>query len=144
MSRPQPFSLKEFESIYSRVPRLCVDLVIKTEEGILLTLRKKNGWIDQWHLPGGTVYMYESVTDTINRVAMEELGIELEVIKMLGYLEYPTEKKERGYGYSVALSFLCRPLTTKIVLDDQVDDCKFFKELPENTIAETKEFLSKL
>ena len=30
MPRKQPLTFKEFKSIYSRVPRLCVDLLIKT------------------------------------------------------------------------------------------------------------------
>lgn len=144
MPRLQPFSLEEFKSIYSRVPRLTVDLVIRTEEGTLLTLRQDNGYVGQWHLPGGTVYMGESVQNTIQRVAQEELGIGLEVIKQLDYLEYPSEQKERGYGYSIALVFLCKPLSDQITLDDQVSHHQFFKEIPENTIIEQKEFLAKL
>lgn len=142
MSRKQPFTIEEFESIYSRVPRLTVDLVIKNDKGVLLTLREKNGWEGQWHLAGGTVYLGEKVTDAIARVASEELGIKLNVQKMLGYIEYPSEIKERGFGYSVSLVFLCTPESEEIVLDDLASNFEFFKDLPENTIAEQKKFLT--
>lgn len=144
MARKQPFSLEEFKSIYSRVPRLCVDLVIKTDKGLLLTLREQNGWEGQWHLPGGTVYLYESLLDTLHRVAQEELGVDVEVIKSLGFIEYPSEKKERGYGYSVSIPFLCKLKSTEIKLDDQVAKSGFFPQLPENTISEQKQFLDNI
>lgn len=91
-----------------------------------------------------SIWMGESVQNTIQRVAQEELGIGVEVIKQLGYLEYPSEQKERGYGYSIALVFLCKPLSDQITLDDQVSHHQFFKEIPENTIIEQKNFLTNL
>lgn len=141
MSRNQPFSLEEFHSIYSRVPRLCVDLVIKTDKGILFTLREKNGWIGKWHFPGGTVYINDSLVDTVHRVAQEELGIDVDIVKTLGYIEYPSEKIERGYGYSISVAFQCIPKSQKLKLDDQVAKAKFFLTLPENVISEQKQFL---
>ncbi len=142
MPRKQPFSIEEFKSIYSRVPRICVDLIIKNEQGVLLTLRQENGWVGQWHLPGGTVYLGEKVEDAIDRVAMEELGIKLKVEKLLNYMEYHSEKKERGYGQSISLAFLCAPLSSEIKIDNQVAEFKFFSSLPDKTIAEQAKFLT--
>lgn len=144
MSRQQPLTLEEFKSIYSRVPRLCVDLVIQNEEGTLLTLRQDNGYVGQWHLPGGTIYMGEMVQNAIQRVAQEELGVSLEVIKQLGYIEFPSEQKERGYGYTISMVFLCKPMDKEIILDNQVSRYQYFKAIPKNTIIEQREFLSKL
>ena len=71
---PQKLPLKTFRSIYSQVPRLCVDLVVlNNQHEVLLTFRSippKN----LWHLPGGTVLFGETPTATIQRVALEELG----------------------------------------------------------------------
>ncbi len=142
MSRKQPFTEEEFEFIYSRVPRLCVDLIVKNEQGILLTLREKHGWIGQWHLPGCTIHIGETALDAVSRAASEELGIKVKVQKFLGYNEYHSEQKERGYGYSVSLVFLCIPLDKNITLDSHTSKFEFFKSLPENTIAEQKEFIS--
>ena len=143
MTRKQPFTIEEFEFIYSRVPRVTVDLVIRSSRGILLTLRQKHGWLGQWHLPGGTIYLGEKVLDTVHRVAEEEVGLKLEVEKFLGYNEFPSESKERGYGYSIALVFLCRPLSENVTLDHLAEDFDFFETLPEKMIAEQKEFLLK-
>jgi len=139
--RKQPFTIEEFKSIYSRVPRLCVDLVIVKDKKVLMTLRQNNGWLGQWHLPGGTVYLKESIKKTIDRIAMEELGVLLEVKSQLGYIEYLSEEKERGYGYSVALVFLCEINSGEIHTDSDAKEFGWFDEMPESTIVEQRNFL---
>lgn len=145
ISRQQPLTFAEFKSIYSRVPRLCVDLVIKTDQGYLLTLRQKNGYINQWHMVGGTVFYREKIIDAIARIALEEIGTKVIVKKLLGVVEYPSELKERGFGYSISLNYLCKlPQNFVLTLDDQVEKYGFFKTLPDNTVLEQKEFIAKL
>lgn len=143
MTRKLPLTFEEFKSIYSKVPRLCVDLLIKTDKGYLFTLRQKHGYEGQWHLPGGTVYYKEPVKDTVARIAKEELGIGVSIEKFIGYLEFFSEEKERGFGYTITLVFLCKPKSTKFKLDDHAEKVDFFKNCPENTILEHKDFLSK-
>lgn len=143
MARTKPLSEAEFHSIYSKVPRLTVDLTVIDPKGLVLTLREKHGWVGQWHLPGGTVHMNESVVDSINRIAMEELGIKVQIKKFVGYIEYHSEEAERGYGYSVSLAFYCSPLTQSYRTDGEVSKLEFFKDLPANTITEQKIFLQK-
>lgn len=140
-SRKQPFSYDEFKSIYTRVPRLCVDLVIQSKDGILLTLRKRDGWEGLWHFPGSTVYMNESIEDVISRTSMEELGVRLKVVKFLGYCEYHSGKSFQGLGYPVSLVFLCNLIDDEIKLDETASKFEFFKKIPENTIEEVKMFL---
>lgn len=107
MKRKLPFTYEQFKEIYSQVPRLCVDLLITTEKGTLLILRKNFGWEGQWHLPGGTVYYKEKVEDAVQRIAQEELGVDVTINQFLRYVEYPHEETERGFGYSVSLLFDC-------------------------------------
>ncbi len=145
MSRQQPLTFKEFKSIYSRVPRLCVDLLIKTPDGYLLTLRQKNGYQNQWHMPGGTVFFREKITDAIQRIAQEEIGTKVIIKKSLGYIEYFSEVAERGFGYTVSLAFLCTlSKNFKLSLDNQVEKYGFFKTIPDNTITEQKELIQNL
>lgn len=143
MKRKLPFTFEEFKTIYSKVPRLCVDLVIKDKDSLLLTLRQKHGWEGKWHLPGGTVYFRELISEAINRVAQEELGISVKIEKHLGYIEYFSEEKERGFGYTVSLVFLCNIETGELEIDDQVEKAEFFQTLPDNIIEEQKIFLKK-
>ena len=141
VTRKQPLVFEEFKAIYSKVPRLCVDLIIKTDGGILLTLRQKNGYEGQWHLPGGTVHYREAVEDSVSRIAKEELGVEVSVERLVGYIECFSEEQERGFGYAISLVFLCKLKTHTFKLDDQVEKMGFFKYPPDNTIQEQKRFL---
>jgi len=110
----------------------------------VLTLRQKNGYINQWHLPGGTVFYREGIPNAVIRLAQEELGIEVEIIGLAGYIDFPSEEKERGFGYSVSLVFICKPLSTDFKVDDQVSKVSFFKILPDNTVAEQKAIIEKV
>jgi len=135
MNRPFPFSIDEFKALYSQVPRLCVDLVVMSEQGVLLLLRQKHGWEGMWHFPGGTVYYQEGVTNAVHRIAEEELGIKVKIIKFYKYMEFD-ESIVRGYGNAVSLVFICQPLSSDFTIDDNSSKAEFFKVPPQNTIPE--------
>lgn len=137
----QHISEDEFNKIYSRVPRLCVDLVIRHEKGIVLTLRSLPTWYNQWHLPGGGVQYQESIAQAVDRKAQEELGIKVKIIKTLGYIEYPSEQKERGFGWSVSIAILCDYMAGEFTLNKEASEFGFFKELPKGINIEQAEFL---
>jgi ADP-ribose pyrophosphatase YjhB (NUDIX family) len=139
----RPFSSKQFKAIYSQVPRLTVEVVVKTPEGILLTLRRLPSWHNQWHLPGGTVYYEETLKEAVKRIAREEIGVTVTVGRLLGYIEYTSETKERGFGWSVGLAFACTIQSGTLRGSIQAEEIQFFKTLPANTVAETKVFLEK-
>ena len=86
---------KDFNFIYSRAPRICVDLIIKNKQGnVLLTFRKIRPYKNKWHLPGGTVLFRESIDGAIQRIALSELNSSVKVHKLLGYMEFLRETKE--------------------------------------------------
>lgn len=132
---------EEYKSIYSRVPRFCVDLIIKKHDGILLTKRNiepKKGW---WHFPGGTVLMGETLKNAINRIAHEELAAKVEIKKMIGYIEY---KKGSGFGYPISVLFLVVPLSSKLEVGKQTKEIGYFISPPPKTIIEVKKFIKGL
>ena len=137
-------SQKDFENIYTRVPRLCVDLVIKMDGGVILSLRSIEPYRDWWHLPGGTVYFRERLHDAVRRVALDECGIEVRVVKMLNYIEYPSYEQFPGEGNPVSIAFLCQVTGGKLRGSDQGEEVRAFKILPEKLIPEQKEFLEKV
>lgn len=142
MNNKKPFSLEEFRSIYSKVPRLCAELVIRTPQGIVLTLRSLPSYNGMWHLPGGTVFYKERIVDALKRIAEDELGISVNIQKLLGYIEYPSEEKERGFGWAVGMIFLCSSEATDLKpRDEEASEIKIFKELPSKMIGEQREFL---
>ncbi len=133
----------KFKEIYSQVTRLSVEVVIVREGKILLTLRDKLGWVGQWHTPGGTVLYREPVEDAVKRIAETELGVSVNVDKLLGYFEAFSEESERGFGYSISLAFLCTPDSYDFRLDTSARKFDFFDQIPANTVIEHKEFYSK-
>ena len=139
--KKRPFSPKEFKEIYSKVPRVTASLVIKAGGGKVLTLRSLSQWHNKWHLPGGTILYNETVRGAISRVAKEELGVKVKFLKLLGWIEYPSEKKERGFGRSIDMIFLCESNSSKFKLSDEISKAGVFKKLPKNTIAEQAQFL---
>lgn len=132
---------KEFDYIYSKVPRLCVDLAVKNSQGILLTLRSIPPWKNMWHLPGGTVLFGETLEQAVKRVAKEELGVEVKVIKSFSPIEWPG-KTVIGV-HAVSIPHLVKITKGKIKLNNQARGFKFFNKFPTKTIKEHKNFLNR-
>jgi ADP-ribose pyrophosphatase YjhB (NUDIX family) len=130
----------EYFAIYRRVPRLCVEVVIWTpEQGVLLTRREIPPNVGAWHIPGGTVLFGEPVVEAVKRVARDELGIEVSVGELLGYIEYPSHY-ENGIDSPVGLAFGCEFADGGHA--GTPDDGTWFTRLPEGLYAEQHEFLS--
>ena len=144
MTRKKPFSPEEFKFLYSQVPRLVVEVVVKTETGVVLTLRKDAAWNNLWHIPGGTVFYQEYIEDAIQRIAEEELSITVTKQKFLGYLEYPSEVKQRGFGWSVGLVFLCIANSPLPLENQEGEKIQVFDSVPENIVEEHKNILNQL
>ena len=72
---------KTFKAIYSKVPRLCVEVVLLTQGGVILTKRSIPPEQGKWHIPGGTVLKNENLEQAVKRVALEELGVKITVKK---------------------------------------------------------------
>ncbi|MBS3094225.1 NUDIX hydrolase [Candidatus Pacearchaeota archaeon] len=137
------FSEKEFKDIFSKVRRICADLIIKNSRGeILLTLRKHNP-VGFWHLPGGMIYYNESVENAVHRLAKEELNAEVKIIKHSGFIDW---FDYIGGDKPISIVFEVKLVSpeNKIKLDFQASEWKFFSEIPENILKEQKQFLDKL
>lgn len=133
---------KEFKYIYSRVPRLCVDLIIQSDEGIILAKRDIPPALGFWHLPGGTILLGENIEQALKRVAQREVHLEIETQELLGVIEYSKEIAP-GHSQSIALAYLVKVVGGKLSGSKEAKDVKFFKELPDKIIPEQKLFLSK-
>ena len=133
-----PLSEVEFHEIYTRVPRLTVEVVIECFQGILLTKRATGSCSGLWHLPGGTVRFAEPLESAVRRVAFAEVGLEVDVGRFLGYIEYPSHYGS-GLDSPVGLAFLCS------IDDDQTLSSSpasgWFTVLPEPMHTEQVDFL---
>ena len=86
-------------------PKLMVDVVIASEEGIVLIRRAGDPYEGQWALPGGFVGVGETVESAATREAAEETGLAVELARLVGVYSDP-ERDPRGHNVSVA--FLAR------------------------------------
>lgn len=140
--RKQPLTKAEFDKIYSKVPRLCVEVILRSQDGdIWLAKRKTDPAKGLWYTPGGTVLMLELLTDAVKRIAAEELLItEIKSEpKMIDVIEY-NFSTYTGFPISIAYEISTKQ-TPQIGLDGE--EIKSFSKLPEHMIPEHRHFLIK-
>lgn len=129
--------LEEFMAIYHKVTRAAVDVVINTKDGILLTKRAMSPFKGMWHIPGGSVLFREPILHAINRIAQDELGIEVKIIKLLGVIEC----FEDDGRHTISNAYLTEISEGKPRGSEQGKEIAYFKKLPENCIPFQKKFL---
>lgn len=130
---------EDYNFIYSRSPRVTVDLYIVNSSGsILLTKRDIEPYKDHWHLPGGRIKFRETISDALKRISKAELGIDIESNNIIGTIQFLTEEQQGNPRHSISLVHLVRYNAPDGPI---VKDGEFFKELPAVIIPEQKEFI---
>ncbi len=137
MTSPGYLTDDEYRYVYSRVPRLCIDLAIVTPEGFILTRRDIPPAVGLWHTPGGRVRYRESIDDAVERIAATELGITVALGELLGFMEFPQDGE---FVHSVSLTFLAKQTSGIIRGSEQASVVKSWKEIPEDTHPVHKKF----
>ena len=127
-----------FRSIYSTVPRLCVDLIVMTKDGVVLSKRDIPPATGMWHFPGGTVYFRERLIDAVRRVGREELGVRLRVEKTLGAIEF---SKQSGFGHPISIVHLATIVSGTLQGSWQAREVKTYWKPPQHMIPEHRRFL---
>lgn len=121
-----------YNEIYSKVPRLAVELLIKNQNGVLWVKRNIPPGQGMWYIPGGTVLLDESIDDALKRIARAELGVEVEIIKFVKVLDWYQSKNVTGHP--ISLVYEVRIIEGEIKLDNQSSEYRYFKGLPENSM----------
>jgi ADP-ribose pyrophosphatase YjhB (NUDIX family) len=139
--REWPLSKQEFEHIYSKVPRMTVEVIVRNEAGaVYLTQRSTNPCKGKWHLPGGTVQFGESLMDAVRRVAMRELSIKVHDAINRGYIEYPSHYR-RIPDHPVGLVFEVTDYSGNPVANAEALDSGWFTRVPDKMHEEQDQFL---
>lgn len=93
---------------------------------VLLTRRADNG---RWCLPGGRMDPGESAAETCMREVLEETGLVVEVVRLIGLysnphmlIEYPDGNRRQ----IVAAHFLARAVGGDLQLSDETTDAGYF------------------
>ena len=140
MADDYPLTEEEFRTIYGKVPRLTVEVMVVKDGKVLLTLRDIEPYKGFWHLPGGTVYFKEPVSRTVERIAKRELGIQVKYPELVGYIEYPNIRTE-GHESTVGMAFKVTEYAGMVRHDGEATDVQWFDELPEKIIPEQRDFI---
>ncbi len=104
----------------------CV-IVIRSDQKILLQLRKDNGC---WGLPGGSMEPGESLEQAASRELYEETGLTASGLSLLEvfsgkdmYYQYPHGDEV----YNVVAAFVCDTYSGQLMKDEgEVEDIQFF------------------
>jgi len=135
-----PLTQEEFDSIFGKVPRLTVEVVVHTEDGIVMTKIPKGPAKGQWNVPGGTVRFGEKLIDAAKRVAKSELGIDVTIGENLGYIEYPELLAAGERGWPVGMVFEATIVSGELTESNEGEVVDCFKRIPENTIPSQAQF----
>ena len=98
----------------------------ETREKILLTRRTDNG---RWCLPGGAMDAGESAAETCIREMLEETGLQVEIVRLIGVYTTPhriTEYADGNRKQLVAMSFEARVIGGKMGLSDETTEIGYF------------------
>ncbi len=81
-------------------PKLTVDAVIILNGKIVLIKRKRPPYKGKFALPGGFVDIGETTEEAVAREVLEETGLSIEIVKLLGVYSNPS-RDPRGHNVSV-------------------------------------------
>lgn len=131
----------DYYFIYDKVPRLAVDVVIKREGKIVLIKRGIEPYLHFWHIPGGTLYKDESVIEAAIRIAKSETGLDVEFVKLLGFMEFPEEKRGDITMKTVSLAVEVETASGELTHDENAEDIAWFDDFTDPMDQTQKMFL---
>ena len=111
-------------------PWIGVDNIIINEKGeILLGKRseQEKNFQGKWNLVSGMMEWGETVEEALKREAMEEIGVEVEVVKFTG--RYYDAKDRHPTKTCIALPHLCKIVSgePRVVDPEEIVEVKWFK-----------------
>ena len=121
---------EEFATVLNRVPQVCVEVVLESDEGVLLAHRTNEPAKGKWFWPGSRLYKGEQLDEAARRVAREELGVEVTVEGQVGvYGHFWDASRVDGVDsrHTVNIVFRVRQVdpAAEVTLDEQHDDHRF-------------------
>ena len=96
---------KDYSFIYGKSTRVCVDLLIVEAGEVLMVKRDTEPYKGKWHLPGGRIRFRETIKNAIKRIAKDEIGINVFVPKLAGYMEFLREMQGGKKRHTVSFVF---------------------------------------
>ncbi len=86
-------------------PLLTVDAIIIYESKIVFVRRKNDPFKGMFALPGGFVEVGETTKEAVVREALEETGLSIEIVKLIGVYSEPSRDPR---GHTVSICYLSK------------------------------------
>ncbi len=121
-----------------KAPTLTVDVVILLdvdhEKGVVLVKRGRPPFEGYWALPGGHVEYGERVEDAAKREALEETGLNVELLDIVGVYSDPNRDPR---GHYVTIAYLARPVSGELKASGDAANVRVFglNEIPWDRLA---------
>ena len=132
----------EYKKIIQKIPILCVDIILRHKDKVLLIKRSDEPCKGIYWPIGGRVHKGESVDAAARRKILEEIGIEYKGILIpIGFYEdnYTESAFEAKTEYSsfslVFVGDLNKEVKTKIKLDKTSEGFGYFDTLPKRFVV---------
>jgi len=120
----------------------CGALIINDKNETLLVKRglKSKNQVGVWSKPGGAVDLGEKVEDAVIREIKEELGVDIELVKFLGFTNHIIRSENQHW---IAFNYLAKIIKgeARILEPEKIAEIKWFdfNNLPENLSQTTSE-----
>jgi colanic acid biosynthesis protein WcaH len=132
---------EEFVSIYSKVPRLALDLFIRSDKGVVLSQRSIEPYLGCWHMPGGTIYKNETIEQAAVRIAKTETGLTIAPQLAIGSLEFLHEGRSGTDMHTISIIIPATVTHGALQADKNTAQVQWFTKLPKSLVHEHAEFL---
>ncbi len=103
--------------------RLTVDGVVVVDGSVVLVRRRNPPFEGCWALPGGFVDYGERVEDAVMREVLEETGLVVRVVRLVGVYSDPGRDPR---GHTVSVAFLCERVSGEVDCGDDACEARFF------------------
>jgi colanic acid biosynthesis protein WcaH len=126
----------DWRTVVAGVPIPSVDLIVVHDGGVVLGRRTNDPARGEWFVPGGRVRKGERLPAAVDRVARDELGVDVTVRERLGAFTHLWETSDvpgTDEKHYVAVGFVVEPSADPLAggpPDDQHDEFRAFRERP--------------
>jgi ADP-ribose pyrophosphatase YjhB (NUDIX family) len=133
----QLLSQPVYDAIYSRVPRICVDMIVMDDnKDILLIKRTNSPYKSYYNMPGGRIFFRESILSALNRISYREIGTHISDYKLIGTAEMIMERDIKQKRHSISLVYLVK-------LQGIAKYGTYFSKLPKRIVQEHANAINK-
>ena len=139
-------SEEKYKEIVELMPICCIDIVIINNDKMLLVKRKNEPEKGKLWFPGGRLYKNEKLKDAALRIAKEEVGLTVNIQKMIGAYDYMSDKTNlegiKTGTHTPIITFLTKlNENQEVELDSNHSDFNWVDSIEENFDPYLKEVI---